>query len=156
MSSIYDDLDDVLRRHREAAEAQTRQQQDTERFDRIEASIGTLADAVGKLASSAPTPPPGDGSGGAADPPVPPTPVDPPPSNDPAPEPELPVERVTRLDVPRIYNGDDEPAEVAYVDPDSGETKKRKGRRKGHPSTLAVEEVELPPPPAEDPPPPAE
>jgi hypothetical protein len=149
MSSIYDDLDEVIRRHREQTAAQEREKNETDRFERIEQQLGTVAEAVSRLASSAPTPPPGDGSGEEpGDPPTPPPGGDPPvPPNQDPPPPELPVERVTRLDVPRVYNGDDEPAEVSYIDPDSGETKKRKGRRKGHPSVFAVEEVELTPEP---------
>jgi hypothetical protein len=151
MSDIYDEMRKMIDDREAAAKAAEREAKDTERFDRIETSIGALAGAVEKLTHSAPPPPPGDGGGtGGEDPPAPPTGGDPP--ADPAPD--LPVERVTRLDVPRVYNGDDEPAEVSYIDVESGETKKRKGRRKGHPAPYSVEDVELPP--AEDPPPPAD
>jgi hypothetical protein len=58
------------------------------------------------------------------------------------------VEVVSRLPVPRIYTGDDEPSEVRYIDPESGEEKTRVGRRKGHAAGYSVEPYE-PEPPAE-------
>jgi hypothetical protein len=56
----------------------------------------------------------------------------------------LPVEVVRKLAVPRIYTGDDEPSEVPYIDPDSGEKKTRPGRRKNHPAGYEVEPYEAP------------
>lgn len=150
MSSIYDDFEEVIRRHRERDDAAQREAQTAERFDRIESSIGTLAESVEKLVKgSSPQQPPSE-----------PTPGDPPansdPPEDPAPEPtppvELPVERVSRETVARIYTGDDEPEEVEYVDAEDGETKKRPGRRKGHPTTWKVETVAPEPPEPPEPP----
>lgn len=148
MSDIYDEFEEVIRRHRERDTAAQREAETNERFDRIESSIGALAESVNKFVSGAAPPPPGDDGVPPGEPPQDP-PSDPPqdPPADPPP-PELPVQRVTQMPVPRVYNGDDEPAEVEYIDPESGETKKRPGRRKGHPTKWAVENVE-PEPPAE-------
>jgi hypothetical protein len=55
---------------------------------------------------------------------------------------ELPVERVTKIGYAKLYQGDDEPDEVAYVDVDTGYTETRKGRRRGHPYAFVVEAIE--------------
>lgn len=145
---MYDEMRELIDR-REAAEREAqRAATSDERFDRIEQSISGLTDAVTQFVQgSAPeVRPPGDGGGreGGAEPP-PPNPV---PVPDPPP-PELPVEVVTRLPVPRIYTGDDEPSEVRYTDPETGEEKTRAGRRKGHPAAYSVEPYEPPEPPQE-------
>lgn len=148
MSSIYDDFEDVIRRHKEADAASKNREATDARFDRLEKGLGELTEAVTGLAKRSESPvTPGDDDKGGGNPPdtqprgaVPP---DPKPDND---EDDLPVEVVTPYSVPRIYNGDDEPAQVRYVDPSTGEKKTRKGRRKGHPAAYSVEPYEEPAP----------
>lgn len=145
MSSLYDDMRRLIDEREAAEQAAQRDATNDERFDRIESAIGGLAESVNKLVNSSPPPPPGDGDGDGDPPPGdPPSPPDPEPPQ--PPDPELPLQRVTRGGVPRVYNGDDEPETVEYIDPDDGETKTRPGRRKGHPTTMQVENVEPEPP----------
>lgn len=148
MSDPWDEVEQWARSKKaEAAAAQQVEKTDS-RFDELNTKVDTLAEAVTKFVESSsvtdpPSPeeegpqlPTGEGKRG-------PTSSEKPPAN---PEPELPVETVTMMDVPRIYTGDDEPAEVSYVDGPSGETKTRPGRRKNHPTRYHVEAYEEPVP----------
>lgn len=146
MSSIYDDLDAWIRERRALEAQQDRVKQDDERFAALDGKIDALTAKI----DAALAPPSAPSNGGSGDPPAPETESVPSggavedPPNDPPP-PELPVERISRDSVPRVYTGDDEPAEVEYIDVTDGETKKRPGRKKGHPTTMRVEAAELPP-----------
>lgn len=144
MSSIYDDMENLLRQHREREAQQQSDAATNERFDRIESAVTRMAESVEKLAKGTATdaPPVGSGEGdgrgagngdGDSSKPAPPPPE--------PPAPELPVERVTLSDVPRIYTGDDEPESVQYLDADDGTEKTRPGRRKGQPTRTQVELV---------------
>lgn len=144
---MYDDMRKLIDEREAREENERRTASNDERFSALDAKLDTLVDTVTQFVKgSAPgARPPGDGGGTggdpaspAGDPPPPIPPVEPPP-------PELPVEVVTRLPVPRIYTGDDEPAEVKYTDPASGEEKTRKGRQKGHPVSYDVAPYEPPP-----------
>lgn len=143
---FLDDLDDLLKRERERQSSDERQKATDERFDRLEAGLGTLAEAIGKLGQNPPerSSSGGDGedsddsdggrtaggsSGSDAD-------------DDDDGGPELPLERVSKMDVPRIWQGDDEPSTVKYLDADDGSEKTRKGRKKGQPYGWNVEAVE--------------
>lgn len=140
---MYDEFEEVIRRHREADAAAKKAEEENERFTTLESKLDTLVDTVTKLASSAaPRSPeePGGDAGGAPASSGGETVVAPPAESH---EEELPVERVTRLGVPKIYTGDDEPEIVRYIEPETGETKTRKGRRKGHPAPYEVESVEM-------------
>lgn len=139
MSSFYDELEQLIARHRETEQAHASQQEIAQRFDRLEAGVTSLADSVSKLVRSpVPVPPDaggdgdGSGAGGVGD--ASPAPPPPPPPN-------YPVERLQTTDVPRIYTGDDEPETVTYIDSDSGEEKTRPGRRKGQPYNWLAEVV---------------
>lgn len=141
MSSFYDELESLIARRREAEQSQQSQQEITQRFDRLEAGVASLADSVKKLVGSPPAVPPdgggsGDGSGAA---PVGDAGAAPPPP--PEPPPNYPVERLTRESVPRIYSGDDEQETVTYIDADDGTEKTRPGRRKGKPYDWSAEIV---------------
>lgn len=147
MSDIFDELEGVIQKHKGAAQSKAEREDLIARLDGIDKRFDTFMESVTESlkGSSGVAPPDPDGAngrpaGGDGDPPAPPVP-DPPP-----PPPELPVERVTKLQVPRIYTGDDEPATVTYTDPDTGEERQRAGRRKGHPAGYDVEAVEVGPP----------
>lgn len=143
---FYDELGQLIDKHRGADAQRAKEQADNERFDRLESGLTRLADSVEKLVKPAPDVPPSERVPAGDPPPSPDPPQEDPPAPDP---PELPVERVTKLSVPKVWNGDDEPSEMSYVDPESGETRKRPGRKKGHPYGYNVETVE-PEPPGEE------
>lgn len=145
MSDPWTEIEEYARSKKQAQEQEQRAKETDERFTNLEAKLDTLADGVTKLveSSSERRPPAEEEGGGAAATgdgertPKKPEPV-------PDPEPILPVETVTRGTVPRIYTGDDEPAEVEYIDGPSGETRKRPGRKKGHPTLIVVEPYQEP------------
>lgn len=143
MSNPWDEMEAWVRERKQRALSEQATSEHNERFDRIEGALGELSTAVKKLVDKPAEPvPPGDGGNGGgsgagtAEGDSKPAPLPPP-----NPEPELPLERVTKNDVPRIYNGDDEPETVTYIDADTGEEKTRPGRRKGQPSPFSVELV---------------
>lgn len=133
---FYEDLESLIGKHR-AEEADQKRDEETEaRFQRIEegiTSIGNLIQeripdkppAAANSEASAGDREEGNPSGNTADPPPP--------------DPELNIETVSRFSVPRIYQGDDEPEIVQYIDASDGETKTRKGRRKNYPTQINVE-----------------
>ena len=145
---FYDELGQLIDRHRQADQAAEEKKSSDERFDALNTKLDTLVDTVTQFVkgSGAPSEPPDGSTGAAGDPPAGGV-VDPPSPNPPVPPPpELPVEVVTRLPVPRIYTGDDEPTEVRYIDPETGEEKTRAGRRKNYPAAYSVEPFEPEPP----------
>lgn len=157
MSNPWDELETFIRERRERDTAAQERSETRELFEGLNTKVDALAESLTKLAerSTSGVPPADDGtsappaagssSGGSASGP---------PSSDThgnedggnTSEDELPLEHVRKLDVPRIYTGDDEPSEVSYIDPDSGETRKRKGRRKGRVAVYAVDPYEPPAP----------
>jgi hypothetical protein len=144
MSDPWAEVEEWARGKREQQAQEKRSQDTDERFTNLESKLDTLADGMTKLVESSSKTAPGaeEEDGGAApngEGERTPAPAPPPPA-----VPELPVETVTRGSIPRIYSGDDEPAEVEYIDGPSGETRKRPGRRKGHPTNIIVEAYEPP------------
>jgi len=144
MSDPWQEIEDYARGKRETAASDQRHSDTDAKLDALNEKIDTLAEAVSNIAQS-----PAGGSPPAPEQEGPPT--EPGESSGAAPppqmaatesEPDLPVERVTRMDVPRIYMGDDEPAQVEYIDGETGETRIRPGRSKGKPSIWHVEEYE--------------
>jgi hypothetical protein len=134
---LLDDLRDAIAREESRVESERQQSQLGERLDRLEQSLG---DRIGEAVASALKPQAGGGgSSPAAEPPAEGNQDEPEP--EPEPEPELPVERVTRASVPHIWQGDDEPTSVRYLDADTGEEKTRKGRQKGKPAIYEVAEI---------------
>lgn len=159
MNSPWDEVEQFARERREREATEQQRGESRELFERLDSKVDKLADTLQKFferstsgvppadAGTTATPPDGSAGAGANPPPPPATSQD--GGGGGATVEELPIENVRRLDVPRIYTGDDEPAEVSYVDPDSGETKTRRGRRKGRVATYSVEPYE-PPPGAEE------
>lgn len=159
MSNPWDEVETFVREQKERAGASQRDTETRERLDGIDAKVDGLTNALTQFLerSAPPVPPDGGGTnapppdgssgdGGANSPPPPDAHGD--GGGGEPPDDNLPLEVVRRFDVPRIYTGDDEPAEVQYVDPDSGETRTRKGRRKGRVATYSVEPYEPPAPDA--------
>ena len=143
MADDLDDLETWLKERREARSAQQSQAHTDERFDRLENVVGTLAESVKSLVDKSATPaPPGDGGegDGASERERTRHPSTKTESEN-EPPPEYAVERVSRMDVPRIYTGDDEPETVTYIDAETGEEKTRPGRQKGRPTPWHVEIV---------------
>jgi hypothetical protein len=145
---LLDDLQQLIDREKTREQQAEQQTALDARLDRLEQSLG---DRVAEALSSVLKPKGGDS--------VPESPRESPPAGDEPepepqadPEPELPLERVSRAQVPRIWQGDDEPSTVRYIDADSGEEKTRKGRRKGRPATIDVVEVGPDDEPADEPP----
>lgn len=135
---FYSEIEEVIGKHRAKDAAEQKDKETEERFKRLEARFDELGNliseripekspAAGNSEPSAGEPGEEKPSGNEADPPPP--------------DPEVNVERVTHFSVPRIYNGDDEPDIVTYIDADDGETKTRKGRRKNYPTQTNVEFV---------------
>lgn len=148
MSSFYDELEQLIQRKRAEEEASNRQTELETRFDGFNQRLDSLTETLGRFVDSVqPRTPGADGEGEAATGRVSrPRPVAPPAPAEEETAEELAMERVTRLDVPRIYNGDDEPRVVKFLDADTGEERERPGRRKGHPVGFDVEPVtDIPP-----------
>jgi hypothetical protein len=137
--SFYDELDALTARHRQAAKDEEREQETEARFKRLEDRFEQLG---GLIEERIPSPSAAANSEASAEDKGEEKPsgrqADPPP---PDPEPELNVERVGQFTVPRIYQGDDEPEIVQYIDSETGETMTRKGRRKNYPTKMDVEIV---------------
>jgi hypothetical protein len=55
---------------------------------------------------------------------------------------ELPVERVTKINHAKVYQGETEPDIVTYIDGETGEDGTRKGRKKGAAYGFIVERIE--------------
>lgn len=139
--SFYDELEGLIGKHREKEAAEKQKQENDERFERLEQGIGAIGEKIEEAFSKPPAAgnsEPSAGEGGEGKPSG--RQVETPPENEPENE-NLDVERIKRLGVPHIYQGDDEPEIVQYVDADDGETKTRKGRRKNHPTMYDVEIV---------------
>lgn len=140
---FVDKLEALIGEHRQAEQQQQRDEATEARFKNIEDKFDALGNLIDeRLPKNSPQQPTSEVSAGnegeeeparaaAADP------SPPPPDDD-----DLPLERIHKLQVPRFYNGDDEPENVRYIDADDGETKTRKGRRKGKITTIDVENVE--------------
>jgi hypothetical protein len=156
VSNPWDEVESFIRERREKETAERTANESRELFDGLSAKVDSIAESLKTFldrstsevppADGGADAPPADGSaaGGGADSPPPPEPHGAGGGGDATDE--LPVEHVRKIDIPRIYTGDDEPAEVQYVDPDSGETRTRKGRRKGRVATYTVEPYEPPAP----------
>jgi hypothetical protein len=156
MSNPWDEMEAFLRERRERATVEQERSESRELFEGLNAKVDSLAESVKAFIDrSAPGVPPAEAgtnappaSGSAANGATPPAP-NPTGDGDGAggnTDDELPMEVVRRLDVPRIYTGDDEPHEVQYIDPETGETRARRGRRKGRVATYTVEDWEPPAP----------
>ena len=138
--SFYDELEGLIGKHRQAEADKARDEATEERFSKIEKGlegIGKLIDE--RLPKNSPQQSTSEDSRGdrgeesstASE-------EDPPPENDD----ELPVERVGKFSVPKIYTGEDEPDIVEYIDGDTGDKMTRKGRKKNRPTTVDVRPVE--------------
>lgn len=137
--SFYDELEGLIGKHREKEAAEKQQEENEARFKRLEDGIGGIGalieeripspSAAGNSEPSAEEKGEEKPSGRQADPPPP------------EPEPELNVERVSSFTIPKIYQGDDEPEIVQYIDSETGETMTRKGRKKNYPTKMNVEIV---------------
>lgn len=135
---FLDEMEALIGKHREKQATEKQQKENEERFQRLEEGIGGIGalieeripspSAAGNSEPSAEEKGEEKPSGRQADPPPP------------EPE-ELNVERVGTFTVPRIYQGDDEPEIVQYVDADTGETMTRKGRKKNYPTKMDVQIV---------------
>lgn len=137
--SFYDELDALTQRHREREAAEKDKQETDERFERIESAIGQIGAKIDDAFKKPPAAANSEASAGEGEEEKPSgRQADPPPDNE---EENLDIEKVTKLGVPKIYTGDDEPEIVKYIDADDGEVKTRKGRRKNHPTTVGVDIV---------------
>jgi hypothetical protein len=156
MSNPWDEVEEFVRGQKERAAASKRDDDARDALAQLNNKVDSLAESLSTFINRPPSEaPPADGGTGApadgssAGSAVPPSPGAESGDGGNTNEDELPLEIVRPLDVPRIYTGDDEPTDVQYIDPDSGETKTRKGRRKGHVATYNVEPYE-PPAPGEE------
>jgi hypothetical protein len=156
VSNPWDEVEEFVRVKKERAAADKQADDSRDALTALNSKVDSLAESLSFfLSRSAPDRPP-DGGGteapaggspaGSAGPPSPDAESGDGGNND---DDELPLETVRKLDVPRIYTGDDEPTDVQYIDPDSGETKTRRGRRKGRVATYSVEPYEPPAPEGE-------
>lgn len=156
MSNPWDEVESFVRERREREAVEQQRNQSSEQFDALNSKVDKLAESLSEFlkrstsgvppADDGTNAPPADGSTPASGAVSPPPPADSGGGGGGDTPPELPIEHVRRLDIPRIYTGDDEPSEVQYIDPDSGETKTRRGRRKGRVATYSVEPYEPPAP----------
>lgn len=136
---FLDEMEALIGKHREKQAADKQNQENEARFKRLEEGIGGIGALIEERipsTSAAGNSEPSAEEKGEEKPSG--RQVDPPP---PEPEPELNVERVGRFTIPKIYQGDDEPEIVQYIDADTGETMTRKGRRKNYPTQMDVEIV---------------
>lgn len=147
--SFYDELEGLIGKHRQAEKEAATEEANEARFKRIEEAVGGIGSLIEERIPPKDSPQPKDSDSGAGNEgekePI--ASGETPPPN---PTPELEVERITKFTVPRIYQGDDEPEIVAYIDAETGEEKTRKGRRKNRPTSYDVETVleDLAPEPA--------
>lgn len=133
---FYDDLEDLIGRHR-AQDADLKRDEQTEaRFRKLEEGITSIGNLIEeRIPEKTPAAGNSEPSAGEREEEKPSGNRDTPPP----PDPELNIERVSHFSVPRIYQGDDEPEIVQYIDAQDGETKTRKGRRKNYPTQINVE-----------------
>ena len=136
---FLDEMEALIGKHREKQAAEKQNAENEARFKRLEEGIGGIGalideripspSAAGNSEPSAEEKGEGKPSGRQAEPPPP------------DPEPEMNVERISKYTIPHVYQGDDEPEIVKYVDADTGETMTRKGRRRNYPTSMNVEMV---------------
>lgn len=139
-NEFYDELEGLIGKHRQADEQKAKDEANEERFSRIEGGIQNLGKLLEeRLPKDSPQQSNSEDLRGdrGEDKPSPASEENPPPENE-----ELPVERVGKFSVPKIYTGEDEPDIVEYIDADTGESKTRKGRKKNRPTTVDVRPVE--------------
>lgn len=139
-NEFYDELEGLIGKHRQADEQKAKDEANEERFSRIEKGlegIGKLIDE--RLPKGSPQQSNSEDSRGDRGEESSPASEEPPPENS---EEELPVERVGKFNVPKIYTGEDEPDIVEYIDADTGDKMTRKGRKKNRPTTVDVRPVE--------------
>lgn len=135
---FLDELEQLVARRREREREAETQQHVEERFDRLEAGLSSLADSMSRLVAGR-SDADGESEGESED-----DTSSTESSSDPADEEtvddeELPLERVVREPIPLIYDGEDEPETVRYIDVDTGEERTRKGRKKGGVAAYRVE-----------------
>jgi hypothetical protein len=138
--SFYDELEGLIGKHREKDTSERKEQENEARFKRLEDRFDQIGGLIEERLPKSPAAANSEASAGeeGEDKGANASPPNPPPND---PEPELNVERIQKFTVPRIYQGDDEPEIVQYVDADTGETMTRKGRRKNHPVSYNAEIV---------------
>ena len=138
--SFYDEMEQLIGKHRQQDAATKKAEEDEARFKRLEEGIGGLGALIEeRIPAKTPAASTSEDSAGGKEGEKPSgRQADPPPTEV---EPEMNVERVSKFTVPKIYQGDDEPEIVKYVDSETGETMTRKGRRKNYPTTTNVEIV---------------
>lgn len=142
--SFYDELDDLIGRHRQAEAEKARDEATEERFQRIESGFDRLGKLIEeRLPKNSPQQSTSEDSrGGRGEETSSTASDDNPPPNEVE---ELPVERVGKFSIPKIYTGEDEPDIVEYIDGDTGDKMTRKGRKKNRPTTVDVRPVEAEP-----------
>lgn len=137
--SFYEELEGLIGKHRQAEADQKKQDENNERFERLEKAVGGIGALIDeRLPKDSPQQSNSEDSRGDEGEDEPIASGNTPP---PEPEPDLEVERIKKFTVPRIYTGDDEPSIIRYIDADTGEEKTRKGRRKNRATDYDVETV---------------
>lgn len=138
--SFYDEMEQLIGKHRQADEQKKKEEENDARFKRLEDGIGGLGALIDeRIPAKPPAAANSEASAGEGEGESPSGRQDNSPPSDP--EPEVNVERISHSTVPKIYAGDTEPDIVTYVDAETGETMTRKGRKKNYPTQTMVEVV---------------
>lgn len=138
---FYDELEQLIGKHRQAEKEAATEEANEARFKRLEDAVGGIGSLIDERLPAKNSPAAdtsessaenrGEEKSIASD--------NPPPESQ---DENLEVERVSNFNVPKVYVGDDEPEIVKYIDADTGEEKTRKGRRKNRPTIMNVQRVE--------------